>query len=61
MTESDFEGKGRGRPATGQGRRVRVPPKLADRVQDFADASFTGWPDAVCQLIEKGLASAKED
>lgn len=59
--EADFEGSKRGRPATGEGRRVRVPLEQATRVQRFADDNFTDFADAVRVLLERGLARGPKE
>lgn len=62
MSKDDFEGKARGRPATGQGVKIggRIPSDLAARVKAFAIAEFISDAEAVRVLLERGLNGPKK-
>lgn len=62
MTEDDFEGRGPGRPKTGQGVKLnaRIPHALAQRIQQHADEEFMTWNAAIRELLERGINGGKK-
>lgn len=62
MSKDDFEGKGKGRPATGQGVKIggRVPAELARRIHDFATENFMTDAEAHREILERGLNGPKK-
>lgn len=63
MSEPDFEGKKRGRPATGHGVKIgeRIPADLSARVDSFAAENFMTRADAIRALLQRGLDGQHED
>jgi metal-responsive CopG/Arc/MetJ family transcriptional regulator len=52
--------KKRGRPATGKAPLValRMPPRLIEQIDMWAEYQKTGRSDAIRRLVELGLATA---
>jgi hypothetical protein len=56
MAETDFEGRGRGRPPKSTTKiGARIDAALDQRIRDYADANFMKYGDALAALIERGL------
>jgi hypothetical protein len=62
MSEDDFEGRRRGRPATGRGVKLtfRLPADVVARIQARADADFQKFTAALRDVIERGLNDDKK-
>jgi hypothetical protein len=59
--EREFEAK-RGRPATGESRKInqRIPADLDSAIQAVADFEFIPWGEALLLTIKRGLNGGRK-